>query len=239
MKAKRGGRPRRSEPARKFGLTLGESEHALLVAYAQELGQPATRVAGELLRKVLAGPPGTDGQVTAAKVEAMLRLLRGEPEHPPQVGPRWEWPIEVILAEGRWWDRWLPELNELLGRQLIDKDDRRSRASITDRRGYADLLEFLFPALSVDGQRVSWRSAQYPHLVRLTNLDGELWPIWESVIRHVVVALEALANTAEPGAEPGHRILIQDQITGPWLRSLKSLLGEGPRRETLPLRRLT
>jgi hypothetical protein len=33
MKAKRTGRPRRSEPARKFGLTLRESEHALLVAH--------------------------------------------------------------------------------------------------------------------------------------------------------------------------------------------------------------
>lgn len=33
MKAKRTGRPLRSEPARKFGLTLGESEHDLLVAY--------------------------------------------------------------------------------------------------------------------------------------------------------------------------------------------------------------
>jgi hypothetical protein len=37
----------------------------------------------------------------------------------------------VILADKAWWDRWLPELNELMGRgHLSDPDDRRSGAPL-------------------------------------------------------------------------------------------------------------
>jgi hypothetical protein len=32
--------------------------------------------------------------------------------------PRWEWPLEKLLADDAWWDRWLPRLYELLGDQL-------------------------------------------------------------------------------------------------------------------------
>src|ERR1700738_22955 len=84
----------------------------------RELGQLPTRVAGDLLRKVLYGAQDPNGRVDKGQVEAMLRALRSEADQPAQDEPIWEWPIEAILADARWWDRWLPDLNELLGRKL-------------------------------------------------------------------------------------------------------------------------
>jgi hypothetical protein len=233
----RTGRPRRIAPARRFNLTLDESDLALLIAYSQQAGHPPTRVAGDLLRAILRGAKGDNGQLDSAQVEATLRLLRGESDQPTRIEPRWEWPIEAILADSRWWERWLPDLNELLGRKLQDpKDDRGQgrRAPVRDRRGYADLMEFLFPAC----EGVSWRSPKYPHLASARAEDGELYYVWESVIRHVATALEALEAVAQPGTSPAARILTQDQITGPWLRTLKNLVGEVARPADLPQKRL-
>lgn len=219
----RTGRPRRTAPARRFNLTLDESDLALLIAYSQQAGHPPTRVAGDLLRAVLRGAKGDNGQLDSIQVEATLRLLRGESDQPTRIEPRWEWPIEAILADSRWWERWLPDLNELMGRELQDmKDDHRRRAPVRDRRGFADLMEFLFPAC--DG--VTWRSPNYPHLDHPAKKEPQhLYSLWESVIRHVVTAVALLEQVAQPGTQPGARILAQDQIIGPWLRVLKHLVG--------------
>jgi hypothetical protein len=238
----RTGRPRRTEPARRFNLTLSKTEHDLLAAYAQELGQPPTRVAGDLLRKILYGAQDQDGRVDQGQVEAMLRALRGESDQPAQYEPIWEWPIEAILADARWWDRWLPDLNELLGRKLAARKDPQGRRDpVLDRRGYADVMEFLFPAVATPTGTVTWRSPQYPHLVSnsANEAGGDVYHLWESVIRHLATALEALQKVAEPKTEPTTRILVQDQITGPWLRTLKNLIGEGPPHDALPQNRLT
>src|SRR5215471_13932759 len=29
--------------------------------------------------------------------------------------PRWAWPLDCLLADAAWWDRWLPRLYQLLG----------------------------------------------------------------------------------------------------------------------------
>jgi hypothetical protein len=61
----------RTTPARRFNLTLSEEECDLLAAYAKQLGHPPTRVAGDLLRKVLYAEGGP---------QAVLRLLKGNAE---------------------------------------------------------------------------------------------------------------------------------------------------------------
>jgi hypothetical protein len=213
---------------------LSEEECDLLAAYAKQLGHPPTRVAGDLLRKVLYAEGGP---------EAVLRLLKGNAEELGERQPIWEWPIEAILAQPRWWDRWLPDLDELLGRSLTNpKDPQGRREVVKDRRGYADLMEFLFPAVATASGTVTWRSPEYPRLVKLTRKgeEGEdAYHLWESVIRHVATAVEALSTLAAPQTPATTRILIQEQISGPWLRTLKSLLGEGPPKTNLPLERLT
>lgn len=73
--------------------------------------------------------------------------------------PRWEWLIDALLADRRRWDRWLPDLNELLGRKLSDRSAGYGKGNaIVDRRGYGDLLEYLFPTVVVGRDAISWRS---------------------------------------------------------------------------------
>jgi hypothetical protein len=144
------GRPRRTTPMKRFNLTLDEADAGLLEAYAQELGQQPTRVAGELFRKLLRGARAQDGRIDPHQVDAMLRVIRGEDRSDQPNEPRWEWPIEALLADRRWWDRWLPDLNEILGRPKGERGRGAlgtREAPIVDRRGYADLMEFLFPAV--------------------------------------------------------------------------------------------
>jgi hypothetical protein len=246
----RTGRPRRTTPARRFHLTLDEADASLLEAYAQEVGQQPMRVAGELVRRLLRGSTTNDGRIEKQQVDALLRAIRGEDREAAPNEPRWQWPIQAILADRRWWDRWLPDLNELMGRQLapktaeLDYDEqgrRRNPAPVLDRRGYGDLMEFLFPTLSSSrGGGISWRSPEYPLAAAAQNgkqADPALPHLWESVIRHVVRALCALERSTQPLADPVMGILTQDHIAGPWLHTLRVLCGQDAP-DALPQKRL-
>jgi hypothetical protein len=219
------GRPRRQEPARYVHLTLEPSDFDLLDAYVHQVGAPAATLARGIVVDVLRGAQLPDGSVDPSLIESTIRALRGEPIHRPQEVPRWEWSLEAILADRRWWDRWLPELNELMGRDLMPKtahrayDDQRRRiepSPVADSRGYADLMEFLFPLVTRPrGGAISWRSLEYPATAAPQNTNEAapaLSHIWESVIRHVTKALCALEKTAEPRADPVSAILTQDHI---------------------------
>jgi hypothetical protein len=97
-------------------------------------------------------------------------------------------------------------------------------------------LAVLFPAVAIPTGTVSWRSPEYPHLVKHAANEGggDVYHLWEWAIRHVATALEAWQKVAEPKTEPTTRILVQDRITGPWLRTLKNLIGEGHRMTPSP-----
>ena len=72
---------------------------------------------------------------------------------------------------------------------------------VTNREGYFDLLEFLFPALEGPRGRLTWRSTDYP-IAAEAQRRGEggapLRPIWERVIRHVVLAMTGLEEAKNP-----------------------------------------
>src|SRR5262249_3896654 len=118
-------------------------------------------------------------------------------------GPRWEWPLPALLSDDEWWERWLPRLYELLGRQLIQYTP--TPGQVLDRRGYADLMTFLFPPISRATAMVTWRSPIYGELAGLEEAsEGAAGPaqaqIWEPVIRHLTEALCALEATGKPNA---------------------------------------
>jgi hypothetical protein len=235
--------PRRRGESRRFNLTLYEEDVQLLETFASQLGEPPTKVAGDYIRRLLEGARAADGTVEPAQAEAILRGFRGEDNRRPSQ-PRWEWPIEAILADGRWWDRWLPDLNELMGRKLtpprISGDYEHRPKPVLDRRGYADVLEFLFPTIAGPRGAVTWRSPQYPHVAAITNgdeSDAGLVYVWESVLRHVTRALCALEETGQPTATAVMGVLTQDHIAGPWLRTLRRLTGEDEPSD-LPTKRL-
>lgn len=221
------GRPRRTSPARRFQITLDEADHALLTAYAKELGRPTARIAGLIVQQTIRAGRGSDGRVDRAGVEAVIRQLNGEVAPRSNDQPRWEWPLEAILADREWLDRWLPDLYELLGRRLTPPADPSQLSQpepVLDSRGYSDLMEFLFPSVNSAQGAASWRSSRYPALAG----KPELAPVWEAVIRHLMVALDAIERSARPDADPSYRMLIQDQIRGSWLSTLRSLAGESP-----------
>jgi hypothetical protein len=117
------------------------------------------------------------------------------------------------LADDAWWDRWLPRLYELIGCGLQEEsdDNRGVRGKpVRDRRGYSDLMNYLFPAIRTEDRRVGWRSIEYPTAAarawtserrRSSYHDG--LAAWEAVIRHVVEALCSLERTGnDPFADP-------------------------------------
>jgi hypothetical protein len=237
------GRPRRTTPARRLYLTLDEEDVLLLEAYAQEVGRQPARAAGDLFRQWLRPARTADGRIDKHQVEAALRAMRGEDRVASSSEPRWEWPVEAILADRQWWDRWLPDLDELLGRPKPQQGRGplgTREAPILDRRGYLDLLEFVFPPITASrGGVVSWRSPQYGEAVDRVAAGEDAActrHVWESVIRHVTRALCALEKAASTD-DPIVGILTQDHITGPWLRTLRFLTGEAQPPD-LPRKRL-
>ncbi len=245
---KRTGRPRREIPRRRLNLTLDEPDGVLLDAYAQELGRSSAHAAASIVQETLQAARAPDGAVNRDGVEAVLRHIRGERRKGLR-DPRWTWPIEAILADRPWLARWLPELNELLGRGLVPKDAhpdydpsgrRIDPSPILDRRGYSDLMEFLFPTVTTPRGTVSWSSPEYAQVAApkgAGEADPDLRHVWESVIRHVVRALAALEKASEPEADPVMAILTLDHIRGPWLRALDALTGEDEP-DALPGKRL-
>ena len=52
--------------------------------------------------------------------------------------------------------------------------------------------------------------------------------MWKPVIHRVAVALVALEQTGAPGADPLLCIRTEDELMGPWLRTLRRLTGDEP-----------
>ena len=164
--------------------SISEEAAERLKAYAASVDRRPTTAAAEVLLAGLAAAAGGAGEELAElrrrnqelhdQVDA---LRRGQLENreaadaaddEPQA-PRWERPVEELLADTRWWDRWLPRLCELLGRgetgfDYLDGDGEAP----TDARGYTDLMGRLCPPIGL----VTWRSPSYPAGCRRDRIWG-------------------------------------------------------------------
>jgi hypothetical protein len=238
------GRPQNEEPSQRMTLTFAPEDADLVKAYAHQVGmKPATVVAKILLDTLRAGMT-EDGRLDAGLVNENLRKLHGTDEATLNIEPRWQWPLDALLADRRWWDRLLPHLNELLGRGSLLPDGGRGRPGerpgpVSDQRGYADLMEFLFPRKVGTRGAVTWRDPDYGTYA--LSSGGESYSpdahVWEATVRHVAMALDALDETLKPGANALYRIQVQEHIAGPWLRSLSYITGK-EKPEPLPESRL-
>lgn len=154
------------------------------------------------------------------------------------LGPRWEWPLAVLLTDDDWWERWLPRLYELMGRQ--SGHYARARVEVFDDRGYVDLMAFLFQPIGAGARAVTWRSPAYGEVARIEDTqrgqqgatetggqEPERAAIWEPVVRHVAEALCALETSGTEGADPYVRLRSKAEIVGPWVEALRYLVGEG------------
>jgi hypothetical protein len=255
------------QPPRRYKLTLPAAVADRLDAYALTNHQPAARAAANLMLAALDRVDTPEGaellearrqvQELTGRVEALRRQLAeragGQVQQP---APRWEWPLDVLLADAEWWDRWLPRLYELLGRRLApqaapsrrpaygERERTPAPAPLVDERGYSDLLGFLFPPIADPQGMLTWRSPDYAAAAVIADAGAEggssptsiRAQVWEPVIRHVAEALSALESTGEPGADAYLRLRAEAEITGPWARTLRHLVGE--EEPELPRRRL-
>jgi hypothetical protein len=199
-------------PGRRVYLTLAPTQHRLLEEFATEAGRAPATLAADFLVSILDAALTDAGDVDREQVQATIRTLRGEPTYSTTT-PRWRRPIDAILLDAHWWRTWYPELCALLG-----------PARTTPATDF-DLLEFLFPAIPGPRGDITWRSMDYPATAesrRRGEASRPLRPIWERVIRHVVVALTAL----EQAQDPSLLITVESQIRHGWLETLLSLVGE-------------
>jgi hypothetical protein len=246
---------RRPNGSGRYYVTLEGADADALEAAARDSGRPPTTEAGlRIVRTLRADEPGGNEAGTAmlaelaelkrqlaaarAEVAALRRRLGvadgGDEARPP----RWEWPLEDLLADRDWWAAWIPRLYEVLGRPLAAYNSGGQRPH--DERGFVDLLSHLFPPVQL-GERVlsEWHSPDYPAMIRRHASDrlGDhaaghatvrqaAADVWQPVIRRVAVALSALEQTAAPGADPLLRIRTEEELTGPWLRTLRRLTGD-------------
>jgi hypothetical protein len=216
-----------------------------LKAYAARVDRRPTTAAAELLLAGLAAATGEPGEELADlrrrnqelqdQVDGLRRSQLEDLDateraaDPPS--PRWERPVEQLLADTGWWDRWLPRLYEILGRAnagipSLDGDDETP----ADDRGYTDLMGRLFPPVG----SVTWRSARYPQAVAETASAGaqeSLRPptrvhVWEPALRHVALALCALEDSGTSGSNPHGRLETLIRLTGIWVTVLRALVGE-------------
>jgi hypothetical protein len=198
--------------------------------HIEELTARVAQLRSQLVERRPAPPPSS-----SARAEASSRT--------GSLGPRWEWPLAVLLTDDDWWERWLPRLYELLGRQSAHY--ARPRVEVLDNRGYADLMTFLFPTLGSGSRAVTWRSPAYGEAARIEDAQGgrlglteaggpgsDRAVVWEPVARHVVEALCALESSGTDGTDPYMRLRAKAEITGSWVEVLRNLVGNsGP---TLP-----
>jgi hypothetical protein len=158
-----------------------------------------------------------------------LNAIERHHDNPP--APRWELPVDKLLADTSWWDRWLPRLYELLGRAdagipYLDSNGETP----ADDRGYTDLMGRLFPPAG----SVTWASPDYPLTVEKSACRGAndgLRPpgrvqAWEPVLRHVTLALCALEDSGQSAANPQLRLETLTRLTGTWVTVLNALVGE-------------
>jgi hypothetical protein len=240
-------------PTKRYHLTVSTEFADRLDAYASRLRQrPATaaaRLLEDALERAVSGQQEHEPEVEELaearrhieELNRRLAILRAQhAKCRPTAeststsviegsGPRWEWPLPALLSDDRWWDLWLPRLYELLGRQLIRYTP--TPGQVLDRRGYADLMTFLFPPLSRGTAIVTWRSPNYGELAALEEVtEAEGGPVraqvWEPVIRHLTEALCALEATGKPSADPYLRIRAKAEIVNSWADILRNLLGE-------------
>jgi hypothetical protein len=148
--------------------------------------------------------------------------------------------LKDLLADMGWWDRWLPRLNELLGRGLCREPQYGGRPGfamghpepVVDNRGYSDVLTFFFPTVG----DISWRSPGYPHAVAAAGADSAHEgcratarpEVWDPVLRHVALALCALESTAQSGTDLQLRLEVEARLTGSWVQVLNNLIGKEP-----------
>ncbi len=238
-------RPRNKVRSGRVYLTLPEPDVALLEAYARQAGRPVATFGGEVLFKVLRGlDQDPDMPPDPQQISNVIQALRGEPSTSSE--PHYRWPLEALLRDSRWWDRWYPQLCRLMGSQQPYDRSRRygetAAGSGLNAEGYVDVLEFLFPALAKQqGGVVTWRDPNYPALAgSRTATEGPppqpLAAVWEAVIRHVALALCALEDAQAASA----LILVESQLRHDWLAVLVSLTGEAqpPASPRLPEKRL-
>jgi hypothetical protein len=241
-------RPRRGAVVRRYHLTLDPQLADRLVAYAATTHQPISTAAAALITDALSGEHADvrlalhETRRQLEEMAARLRVLQDQlagltgRTSADQQAARWEWPVEMILADAVWWDRWLPRLHELLGRRLapILSQPGRTASDETnvDGRGYNDLMGFLFPPIVRAGHQLTWRSPEYPIASGVANprhgslRTGSRGDVWEAVIRHVAEALSLLESTGQAGSDPYMRLRAEAEITGPWTRVLLYLVGE-------------
>ena len=246
------GRPSKWASSRRYHLTLESAEADVLDAYANEQRRPAATVAARLLVQALrkATSQETDelgvalGQVAElqqanAGLRRRLEAAGADPLAATKV-PRWEWPLEDLLADREWWATWLPRLSELLGREV--RPYGLPGVDGLDQRGYVDLIAMLFPPVHQNGHIVAeWNSLAYPNqVIRGSQRDQSRQQpqgpagsvtraaVWEPILRHVTVALCAIEETSVPGADPVLRIRLQDELAISWLRTLRRLTGAEP-----------
>src|SRR5919199_5750005 len=217
-------RPRKPTPSVRIYVTIDPEQGQALKVRALEVGMKPATLASQLIRVGLQRPDSD--RAVADSIASVSARLHAEPGSISW--PRWTWPLPVLLAVRPWWDRWLPELNELLGRGLVPTDaSYGDRAPIRDRRGSSDLLEFLFPVVTALSGAVTWRDINYPAATSGNGHEGSLpfAELYDTVIRHVAEALSALEESSRPGASGAGRISVQDQILGPWFHTLRSITG--------------
>jgi hypothetical protein len=137
-------------------------------------------------------------------------------------------------ADNRWWDRWLPQLNQLLGRELGEERgtyDTPAEPRLSTAAATATWSSSSSPQLRVHAAPSPGGRPSTPRIAGPKDANEASTPvphIWESVIRHVARALCALERAAQPEADPTAGILLQDHLTGPWLRTLRALTGQTP-----------
>jgi hypothetical protein len=239
----------------RYYVTLDGADADALEAAARAQDRPPTTEAGlriaQTLRAEATGNGDALGEAVAERDEARRRLEAARAENfalrrrviasagDGNAGPpRWEWPLEDLLADREWWSAWLPRLYEVLGRPLAQYSVNGHQPH--DERGYVDLMSYLFPPVRLGDQvAAEWHSLDYPAMVRRQSAAGGaahrpgraapsagIADIWQPAIRRVAVALAALQQTAVPGADPVLRIRTEDELTGPWLRTLRRLTGD-------------
>jgi len=221
-----------------------------LAAYAEATGRSVSTTAAVLITNAMVRMRAEGPTAVARSGGTLERSAHG---HGDASLPRWEWPVGRLLTDVQWWGRWLPQVNELMGRRLAPlamparhhtQDEQPALVPQgVDERGYSDLMTYLFPPVACTGITLTWRSIDYPAAAKRVDksADGATWTsaradVWEPVIRHVAEALCALEATGQPGADPYLRMRAEAEIVGPWVRILRYLVGD--EEPQLPRRRL-
>src|SRR5215831_15336715 len=162
-------RPRKTGDSRRYFVTVSLEDAERIDSYAAGVDRRPTTVAGDLLLAGLAVATGeVDDDLAAAKrrikelehqLGAVFKAHRPpEPTDAGHTGARWEWPVEDLLVDDAWWDRWLPRLYELLGRDLRSSGPDGASFGlghaqpVVDSRGYGDLMSYLFPRIEGNGR---------------------------------------------------------------------------------------